>query len=243
MRPCVGFNPYTPQYEAGRIVDPPVWLPSASGTMPAATAAADPLDDPPGVCPGLCGFRVLPGWRVANSVVTVLPMMTAPAPRSIATTLASRAGVRPACRTDPFSVGISAVSMMSLIPTGTPCRAPIGCPESRTSSLARACAITYSGSRNVHACTVGSTSRILARHASTSWTDVMTPSRTSCAACVADSRWRLVTSMSSLPRTSRRRPPRLHLDEHAPQDLARRRLRNRIDEFEVPDPLVRGHPP
>src|SRR5438874_179438 len=43
MSPCVGFNPYTPQYEAGRIVDPPVWLPSASGTMPDATAAADPL--------------------------------------------------------------------------------------------------------------------------------------------------------------------------------------------------------
>src|SRR2546422_6225270 len=32
------------------------------------------LDDPPGVCAGLCGFRVFPGVRVANSVVTVLPM-------------------------------------------------------------------------------------------------------------------------------------------------------------------------
>ena len=29
--------------------------------MPAATAAADPLDDPPGVCAALCGLRVFPG--------------------------------------------------------------------------------------------------------------------------------------------------------------------------------------
>ena len=115
-----------------------VWLPSASGTMLAATAAADPLDEPPGVCAGSCGFRVLPGVRVANSVVTVLPMMTAPAARSSDTTEASRDGVRPACSTEPFSVGMSAVSMMSLMPTGTPCRAPTGCPDSRSSSAARA---------------------------------------------------------------------------------------------------------
>ena len=61
IRPCVGLKPYTPQNAAGRITDPLVWLPSASGTMPAATAAADPLDEPPGVCAGLCGLRVLPG--------------------------------------------------------------------------------------------------------------------------------------------------------------------------------------
>src|SRR6266511_3352944 len=100
MSPCVGLSPYTPQYAAGRIVEPPVWLPSASGTMPAATAAADPLDDPPGVWAGLCGLRVLPGVRLANSVVTVLPMITAPAARSRATTVTSRDGVRPAYNTD-----------------------------------------------------------------------------------------------------------------------------------------------
>nr|WP_267132657.1 hypothetical protein [Achromobacter denitrificans] len=31
--------------------------------MPAATAAADPLDEPPGVCDGACGLRVGPGVR------------------------------------------------------------------------------------------------------------------------------------------------------------------------------------
>ena len=29
--------------------------------MFAATAAADPLDEPPGVCCGSCGLRVFPG--------------------------------------------------------------------------------------------------------------------------------------------------------------------------------------
>ena len=97
-------------------MDPPVWLPSESGTIPAATAAADPLDEPPGVCAGLCGLRVLPGVRVANSVVTVLPMITAPAARSRATTrrIPARASA-PRAATEPFSVGMSAVSMMSFM--------------------------------------------------------------------------------------------------------------------------------
>ena len=154
--------------------------------MPAATAAADPLDDPPGVCAGLCGLRVLPGVRVANSVVTVLPMMTAPAPRRSDTTAASRDGVRPACRTEPFSVGMSAVSMMSLIPTGTPCSGPVGCPESRNSSAARAWANACSGSRNAQAWISASTSRTRARHASTNSTELMTPSRIIRAASPAD---------------------------------------------------------
>ena len=46
-----------------RITEPAVWLPSASGTMPAPTAAAEPLDEPPGVCSALCGLRVLPGLK------------------------------------------------------------------------------------------------------------------------------------------------------------------------------------
>jgi hypothetical protein len=36
--------------------------------MPAATAAAEPLDEPPGVWAGLCGFLVLPGWNTASSL-------------------------------------------------------------------------------------------------------------------------------------------------------------------------------
>src|SRR5438445_12045833 len=120
-----------PQYDAGRIVEAPVWLARASGTMPAATAAAEPLDEPPGEYAGSCGLRVLPEAPHANSVVTVLPMIRAPAPRSRAITAASRDGVRPACSGEPFSVGMSAVSMMSFTPIGTPWSGPIGCPDRR----------------------------------------------------------------------------------------------------------------
>src|SRR2546423_11582183 len=97
-----------PRWGGGRIVEPPVWLPGASGTIAAATAAAEPLDEPPGEYAGSCGLRVLPEAPHANSVVTVLPMITAPAPRSRAITAASRDGVRPACSGEPFSVGMSA---------------------------------------------------------------------------------------------------------------------------------------
>src|ERR1700730_17896675 len=46
-RRAEGLYPTTPQNEAGRLTEPAVWVPSASGASPAATAAADPLDDPP----------------------------------------------------------------------------------------------------------------------------------------------------------------------------------------------------
>ena len=74
------------------MIDPPVCVPNATGTMKSATAAADPLEDPPGVCARLRGFAVGPGWRNANSVVIVLPSMTAPASRASATHAASQGG-------------------------------------------------------------------------------------------------------------------------------------------------------
>ena len=40
------------------MTEPPVCVPRASGQRPVATAAADPLDDPPGVCPRSLGLRV-----------------------------------------------------------------------------------------------------------------------------------------------------------------------------------------
>src|SRR4029077_16895296 len=57
--PTVGSNRYdgliaaAPQNEAGRITEPPVCVPSASGIMPAATAAPDPDDEPPRGCSGV----------------------------------------------------------------------------------------------------------------------------------------------------------------------------------------------
>ena len=42
MRPRVGFSPNSPQQAAGMRIEPPPSLACAAGTMPAATAAANP---------------------------------------------------------------------------------------------------------------------------------------------------------------------------------------------------------
>ena len=60
-RPAANASAATLPQAAGRITEPPVCVPIASGTMKSATAAAEPLDDPPGEKPGLCGFVVGPG--------------------------------------------------------------------------------------------------------------------------------------------------------------------------------------
>ena len=96
MAPKVGLKPTTPQKAAGRTTEPAVWVPMAAATIPSATAAADPLEEPPGVRPASRGFVVGPGWNRANSVVTVLPTTSAPAERSRRTTSASAAGRFPA---------------------------------------------------------------------------------------------------------------------------------------------------
>jgi len=74
------------------MIEPAVCEPNASGTMKSATAAAEPLDEPPGVCARLCGLRVARGTKVANSAVTVLPRIVPPARRASATTAASARG-------------------------------------------------------------------------------------------------------------------------------------------------------
>jgi hypothetical protein len=67
----------------------------------AATAAAEPADEPPGVRSHAAGFRVGAGFKNANSVVAVLPTTTPPA-RSITPTSAAstRAGTSE-CRAEP----------------------------------------------------------------------------------------------------------------------------------------------
>src|SRR5690606_24341486 len=50
-RPCVGRKPKIPQKLAGVRTEPPVSDPRAKSTRPAATAAADPAEEPPGTRP------------------------------------------------------------------------------------------------------------------------------------------------------------------------------------------------
>jgi hypothetical protein len=79
------------------MVEPPVCVPIASGTWLSATAAAEPADEPPDVRAKSAGVAVgACRPAAANSVVSVLPKMRAPAARNVATTAASRLGRCPA---------------------------------------------------------------------------------------------------------------------------------------------------
>lgn len=46
--PTVGFKAYRAARDAGVMIEPIVSAPIASGEKPAATATADPVDEPPG---------------------------------------------------------------------------------------------------------------------------------------------------------------------------------------------------
>ena len=84
-RPGVGRRPTTLQKAAGLRSEPPMSLPSARGTKPAAREAAAPPDEPPTERPcryGLCdapntGLKVCD--PAANSGTLVFPTRTAPA--------------------------------------------------------------------------------------------------------------------------------------------------------------------
>ena len=88
-------------------IEPPPSEPWASVPMPAASAAAAPPLEPPGVRAVSCGLRVGPKSRFSVvgrrpiSGVFVLPISTAPARRSRAMQAASPAGMLPANARDP----------------------------------------------------------------------------------------------------------------------------------------------
>ena len=179
--PKLGFMPQTPQKAAGRTTEPAVWVPRASGTPPAATVAAEPEDEPPGVRESACGLRVAFAAPQASSVVTVLPRISAPAARRRRTTVASAPGLRPSSSGVPFSVGWSAVSMMSLMATGTPANAPHG----PASSIARACASASAASRWCHAWTAASVAAMRPKAAAQAADALSRPARTAAATSAA----------------------------------------------------------
>jgi hypothetical protein len=85
MLPIVGFSPTILPNIAGTRPDPAVSVPRANGTIPAATAQAEPEDEPPGTRAGSNTLRGTPyGLRTPTSPVAnwsrlVLPSNTAPA--------------------------------------------------------------------------------------------------------------------------------------------------------------------
>src|SRR5207248_10461663 len=88
MSPYVGLRPTTPVSEAGCRTDPPVSVPRAHTTSPAATAAALPPLEPPGTVSRSHGLCTGPNAEfsleepIANSSQLALPTRTAPAPES-----------------------------------------------------------------------------------------------------------------------------------------------------------------
>ena len=58
--PTAALNPKQPHQEEGMRIDPPPSEPSEIGSIPSATAAAEPPDDPPELYSVLKGFPVGP---------------------------------------------------------------------------------------------------------------------------------------------------------------------------------------
>src|SRR5437667_2294850 len=84
-RPRDGLRPTSPHSLAGMRIEPPPSLAWATGTMPEATAAADPPLDPPVERETSHGLRLGPYalgsvvGRIPSSGVFVLPIVTKPA--------------------------------------------------------------------------------------------------------------------------------------------------------------------
>src|SRR5438093_6864412 len=131
-RPKVGLRPTSPQKLAGMRIEPAPSEPSANGASPAATAAAPPPVDPPGVRVRSQGLRDSPNNglsvepRQANSGRLVRPTKIAPAARRRATLGLSSGGTKSARRREPEVVRSPAVQWLSLIERGTPWSGPSG---------------------------------------------------------------------------------------------------------------------
>src|SRR3954454_753541 len=93
--------PTTPQSAAGCRIEPPVSVPVAPAHSDAATAAAEPPEDPPGTCARDHGLRTGPrelfsfDEPMANSSMLSLPRATAPASARRCEAVDSNGGMKP----------------------------------------------------------------------------------------------------------------------------------------------------
>ena len=140
-----------PHADAGPRMLPPVSDPSEPMHSPAATAAPEPLLEPPGMWSGFHGLRagskrLVGGPPRANSCIASLPSSTVPAAFSRATTVASCDGTRCSSTFDCAVVRTPAVSYRSFRAMGMPCSGPRYSPATMAASAARASATAESAS-------------------------------------------------------------------------------------------------
>ncbi len=115
--------------------EPPPSVPSENGVMPAATDAAAPALEPPGVLFKFHGLRVMPVSGLSptplqpNSLVVVLPITIAPAFFTRSTEGASAAAILSAMQREPKAKRSPPIAIRSLMEIGTPCRHPNGSPR------------------------------------------------------------------------------------------------------------------
>src|ERR1700684_2410032 len=87
LRARLGFNPNTPDAEAGIRIEPPPSLALATGRMRAGAAGAAPPEEPPDECARFQGFRVGPNRRDSvvgsnpNSGLELFPKIVTPVAR------------------------------------------------------------------------------------------------------------------------------------------------------------------
>ena len=140
-RARVGLCPKQPVKPAGMRIEPPPSVPSCSAPMPSTEAATAPAEEPPVVMRVSQGLRVRPVSGLSlvafqpYSGRQVLPRMTAPCSRILATAGASKAcGSLPVSR-EPTRDGMPTTGTLSLTPSGTPSTAPVGSPWLQRASV------------------------------------------------------------------------------------------------------------
>src|SRR4051812_26919340 len=120
-----------PHSAAGWRMEPPVSEPNVKGTSPAATAAADPPELPPGTRDRSHGFAV--GAKeefsveepIANSSMLSRPNGMAPTALSFAVTVASYGDTKVASILLEHVSGWPSTAITSLKPTGIPSSGPL----------------------------------------------------------------------------------------------------------------------
>ena len=182
MRPRWGLSPTRPQQAAGIRIEPPPSLAWAIGTIPAATAAADPPDEPPVVRDWSHGLRVAPKRRVSvvgrmpHSGSVVVPTMMKPAALRRATTLWSY-GARKSPMNSAAKVSrLPLTARLFLMAIGTPANGR-GSPAPTLSASASA----SSAKTSTNALSVGLSSAMRSSEVCTSSRAESWPERTSAA--------------------------------------------------------------